>query len=72
MNRTFLLLRREPTMLSLLLCDEDHERRVEARFQDLLETVDDNPPIKVRPCDVLKLLRSLKMRKSFGIDGIPN
>jgi hypothetical protein len=28
------------------LCDDNHERRVEARVQALLETVDNNPPTK--------------------------
>jgi hypothetical protein len=54
------------------LCDENHERRVEARVQALLDTVDNNPPQKIRPCDLQKLINSLKLKKACGIDGIPN
>jgi hypothetical protein len=54
------------------LCDENHERRFEAKAQALLETVDKNPPQRIRPCDVQKLINSLKLRKACGIDGIPN
>jgi hypothetical protein len=54
------------------LCDDNHERRVEAGVQALLETVDNNPPQKIRPCDLQKLINSLKLRKARGIDGIPN
>jgi hypothetical protein len=54
------------------LCDYNHERRVEARVQALLETVDNSPPERVRPCDIKKLIKSLKLRKACGIDGIPN
>jgi hypothetical protein len=54
------------------LCDENNERRVEARIQALLESVDNNPPERIRPCDVLKLIRTLKFKKACGIDGIQN
>jgi hypothetical protein len=54
------------------LCDENHERRVEATVQILLEAVDNKPPEGIRPFDLQKLIRSLKLRKSCGIDGIPN
>jgi hypothetical protein len=54
------------------LCDYNHERRVEARVQALFETVDNSPPESVRPCDLQKLINSLKLRKACGIDGIPN
>jgi hypothetical protein len=54
------------------LCDENHERRVEARVDALLKAVDDSPPQKIRPCDLKKLVNSLKLRKACGIDGIPN
>jgi hypothetical protein len=54
------------------LCDENHERRVEARVQTLLEAEDNDPPEKIRPCDLLKIITSLKPRKSCGIDGVPN
>jgi hypothetical protein len=45
------------------LCDENHERRVEAKVQALLETVDKNPHQRVRPCDVQKLIKSLKRER---------
>jgi hypothetical protein len=54
------------------LCDENHERRVEARVQALLESVDNKIPERIRPCDIQKLINSLKLRKSCGFDGIPN
>jgi hypothetical protein len=38
------------------LCDENHERRVEATVQALLEAVDYSPPERVRPCDVQKII----------------
>jgi hypothetical protein len=41
------------------LCDENHERRVEARVDALLHTVDDTSPQKIRPCDLKKLRNSL-------------
>jgi hypothetical protein len=31
-----------------------------------------NPAEKLRPCDLEKLIKSLKLRKARGIDGIPN
>jgi len=34
--------------------------------------MDNSPPAKVRPRDVLKLINSLKLRKGYGTDGIPN
>jgi hypothetical protein len=46
------------------LCDENHERRVEGRIQALLETEDNDPHEKLRPCDLLKLISSLKLRKA--------
>jgi hypothetical protein len=55
-----------------VLCEEIHERRLEARVQALLEAVDSDPPERTRPCDLQKLLNSLKMKKACGIDGIPN
>jgi hypothetical protein len=33
------------------LCDENHERRLETKVQALLETVDKNPPQKLRPLE---------------------
>jgi hypothetical protein len=54
------------------LCDENHERRVDARVQTLLEATDNKPPKRIRPCDLEKLINSLKLRKTCGTDGIPN
>jgi hypothetical protein len=54
------------------LCDSDHERRVVARAQALLTTADENSSVKFRPCDVSKEIRSLKLGKACGMDGIPN
>jgi hypothetical protein len=54
------------------LCEENHKQQVEARVQDLLEAVDNNSPERIRPCDLQKIINSLKLRKVCGIDGIPN
>jgi hypothetical protein len=54
------------------LCEENHKLQVEARVQDLLQAVDIDPPKRIRPCDLQKLIESLKLRKACGIDGIPN
>jgi hypothetical protein len=54
------------------LCEENHEQQVEAKVQALLEAVDSNPPERIRPCDLQKLLYSLKLKEAYGIDGIPN
>jgi hypothetical protein len=54
------------------LCDENHERRVKTKVQGLLASVDDTPLGKVRSCEINKLANSLKLRKSCGLDDIPN
>ncbi|PNF38110.1 hypothetical protein B7P43_G15356, partial [Cryptotermes secundus] len=54
------------------LFDDNHERRVEARVQALFKTTDNKPPQRIRPCDIQKLINSLKLRKACGIDSIPN
>jgi hypothetical protein len=54
------------------LHDENNEWRVKARFQALLEAVDNNPSERIRPCDSHKLINSLKLKKACGIYGIPN
>jgi hypothetical protein len=54
------------------LCIENHEWRVEARVQALPEGVDNNPPERIRPCDLEKLINSLKFIKDCAIDGTPN
>jgi hypothetical protein len=53
------------------LCDENHEQRVKAKVQALLETVDDSPPERVRPSDLQKIIKALKLKKACDIDGIP-
>jgi hypothetical protein len=45
---------------------------VVTRVQALLTSVDDTPLEKVRPCDIQKLVKTLKLRKACGLDGIPN
>jgi hypothetical protein len=47
------------------LCDENHKRQVEARVRTLLEAVDNNSPERIRPCDLQKLVNSLKLRKAL-------
>jgi hypothetical protein len=54
------------------LCDENHERQVETTVQALLSSVDGTPLGKVRPCDIHKLVNSLKLRKACGLYGIRN
>jgi hypothetical protein len=53
------------------VCDTDHERRVDARVQALLTIVDENPPVKFQKGGT-KEIRSLKLGKDSGIDGISN
>jgi hypothetical protein len=38
------------------LCNENHERRVEARVQALLEDKENSLPQRIRPCDLQKLI----------------
>jgi hypothetical protein len=54
------------------LCDENHEWRVKARVQVLMEAVDNNPPERIRSCDLHKLINSLKLKETRRTDGIPN
>jgi hypothetical protein len=49
------------------LSEENHKRQVEARVQALLEAEDNDPPKKVRPCDLQKLMNSLKLNKAFDL-----
>jgi hypothetical protein len=42
------------------------------RIQALLASVDDTPLGGVKPCYILKLAKSLKLRNACGLDGIPN
>jgi hypothetical protein len=53
------------------MCDKRHEERVEAYVQALLEAEDNTATERVRPCDVQKIIRYLKLRKTWGL-GIPN
>jgi hypothetical protein len=53
------------------LRDENHGR-VEVRVQALLTSVHNKPLGKLGPCDIQKLVKSLKLRKACGLDGIPN
>jgi hypothetical protein len=53
------------------LCDEGHKRQLVTEVQTLLETVDNNSSERLRLCDIKKLINSLKLRRSCGIDGIP-
>jgi hypothetical protein len=53
-------------------CDENHKRQVEATVRTLLGAIENNSPERIRPCDLQKLVNSLKLRKACGIDGIPN
>jgi hypothetical protein len=54
------------------LCDENRERQVETTVQTVLASVGGTPSGKVRPCDIHKLANSLKLRKAYGLNGIPN
>jgi hypothetical protein len=45
---------------------------VETRVEALLTSADDTPLIKVGLCDIKKLVKTLKLRKACGLDGIPN
>jgi hypothetical protein len=47
------------------VCDENHERRVEAGVQALLEADDSNPPARTIKCDLQKLLNILKLKKGL-------
>jgi hypothetical protein len=41
-------------------------------IQALFEAVDNDPPDRVKPYDVPKIINSLKLKKACGTDGIPN
>jgi hypothetical protein len=43
------------------LYDENHEWRVEARVQALLAAVHNHPPERIQPCDLQKVINSLKL-----------
>jgi hypothetical protein len=44
---------------------KNNKQREEAGVQALLEAVDNDPPVKIRPCDLQKLINFLKLRKSL-------
>jgi hypothetical protein len=62
----------EKQFTSHVLCEENHERRVETKVQVLLASADDALLIKERSCDIHKLENSLTLRKACGLDRIPN
>jgi hypothetical protein len=62
----------ENRFIQHVLCEENHERQVEITVQDTLETEDTDPPEKIKPCDLKKLIETLKLKKACGIDGILN
>jgi hypothetical protein len=43
---------------------------VKARVQALLEAADSDPPERIRPCDLQKLLNFIKLKYACGNDGI--
>jgi hypothetical protein len=57
---------------STVWSNENHTRQVEAKVQALVESIDNSPFRRLRPCDIQKLINTLKLRKAPGIDGIPN
>jgi hypothetical protein len=54
------------------MCDENHERRVEARVQVLLEAVDNKCAERISPCDIIGINKFLEIEEGLGIDGNPN
>jgi hypothetical protein len=52
------------------LCDKIHKNLVKATVQALIDAADDTPLEKGRPCGIQKLIKTLKLRKVYGIDGI--
>jgi hypothetical protein len=46
--------------------------RWEARVQFQPASVDDTPLGKGRPCDMYKIVNTLKLRKACGLDGFLN
>jgi hypothetical protein len=45
---------------------------VEAEVESLLFTIDEDTPVKLQPCDILKEIQSLQLGRAYGFDGIPN
>jgi hypothetical protein len=50
------------------LREENYARRAEVLF----EAMDKSPPEKLRPHDVPILIKTLKLTKACGTDGVPN
>jgi hypothetical protein len=49
------------------LCDEHHERWVEALVQDVLETEDKAPSESIRPYELKRLIKSLRIKRPLGL-----
>jgi hypothetical protein len=62
----------ENQIKSLDLCDENQKRNVDSTDKVLFASVRCTPFGRVRPCEIHELAISLKLRKSCGLDGIPN
>jgi hypothetical protein len=45
---------------------------MEVIVEALLATVDEDIPVKFRPCEASKEIKSLKLGKACGFDDIPN
>jgi hypothetical protein len=45
---------------------------MEARVHALLRAAENNHPERIGPCDLLKLIHSLNVRKAYRIDDIPS
>jgi hypothetical protein len=54
------------------LCASDHGRQVEAKIKALLATYDEESPVTFRLCGFSKEIKSLKLGKDCGFDGIQN
>jgi hypothetical protein len=50
------------------LCDENHERREEARVPELPEAALTPPPphTRIRPCDLTEITKFIKIKKGLG------
>jgi hypothetical protein len=49
------------------LCDENRNRRVEARVQAMLQAGDDTPLENVTSCDIMKLITLLKLERHLEL-----
>jgi hypothetical protein len=55
-----------------MTCDFDHSQQVEAKVEALLATLSEDISVNFRPSGVPKEIKSLKLGKAYGFDGIPN